>query len=58
MAVSYAPYTYLTNRFDKKSSNFDFYKSLEAKWYRQLKWNIDSIQKVGILKMAPKMAAI
>ena len=25
---------------------------------RQLKWNIDSIQKVEILKMAPKMAAI
>ena len=24
MAVSYAPNTYLTNRFDKKSSNFDF----------------------------------
>ena len=25
MAVSYAPNTYLTNRFDKKSSNFDFF---------------------------------
>ena len=24
MAVSYAPNTYLTNRFDKKSSNFNF----------------------------------
>ena len=24
MAVSYNPNTYLTNRFDKKSSNFDF----------------------------------
>ena len=58
MAVSYAPNTYLTNRFDKKSSNFDFYGFLEAKWYRQLKWNIDSIQKVEILKMAPKVAVI
>ena len=24
MAVSYAPNTYLTNRLDKKCSNFDF----------------------------------
>ena len=24
MAVSYAPNTYLTSKFDKKSSNFDF----------------------------------
>ena len=59
MAVSYNPNTYLTNRLDKKSSNFDLlYLCLEAKWYRQLQWNIDSIQKVEVLKMAPKMAVI
>ena len=58
MAVSYAPSTYLTNRFDKKRCNFDFYVCLEAKWYRQLKWNIVLIQKVVILKMAPIMAVI
>ena len=31
MALNYAPNTYLTNRFDNKSSNFDFYGCLEAK---------------------------
>ena len=28
----------------------------EAKYYKQLKWNIVLIQKVEILKMASKMA--
>ena len=49
MAVSYAPNTYLTTRFDKKRFILTFYGSLEAKWYWQLKiehcfdsegWNI------------------
>ena len=31
MAVSYAPSTYLTNWFEKKRCNFDFYVCLEAK---------------------------
>ena len=58
MAVRYAPNTYLTNRFDKRALILTFYGWWEAKWYRQLKLNIDSIQKVEILKMAPKMAVI
>ena len=58
MAVSYAPNTCLANRFDKRALILTFYGCLEAKWYRQLKWNIDSIQKVETLKMASKMAVI
>ena len=58
MAVSYAPNTYLTTRFDKMHFILTFYGSLEAKWYWQLKLNIVSIQKVEILKISPKMAVI
>ena len=42
----------------KRALFLTFYGCLEAKWYRQLKWNIDSIQKVEILKMASKIAVI
>ena len=49
MAVSYAPNTYLTNRFDKKSSNFDFlwmFRGLMIQtikmdlWFDSEGWNI------------------
>ena len=54
MAVSYAPNTYLTNRFDKKSSNFDFlwmFRGLMIQtikmehWFDSEGWNIkDGVQ--------------
>ena len=42
----------------KRALILTFYGCLEAEWYRQLKWSIDLIQEVEILKMTPKMAVI
>ena len=56
MAVSKAPKTYMTHILDQKQFNFDFYGCLEAKLYKDLKWNIVLIKKVEMFKMASKMA--
>ena len=57
MAVSKAPKTYMTHLLDQKHFNYDLLWILEAKLYKDLKWNIVSIKKVEMFKMAPKMAA-
>ena len=58
MAVSYAPNSYLTTRFNKKRFILTFCGIFETKWYWQLKLSIVSIQKFDILKMSPKIAVI
>ena len=58
MAVSYAPNTYLSDRFDKKALFFTFYGCLEAKMIPTIKmehlfdsegWNIKNGAQDGVI---------